>query len=313
MSRAAGGGLLALVACGVLASIAAGAPCGPERFGGALLAAFAALGVLVACGMAAIVHAVSEAKVPFARASAAMIVLLEVALPIRVADDAALACRKLPRDAAQTWAALAWGSLPFGAVLVLPASRPVIRARAAVAIGALRDDVAIVATRHASDRATGRELATEPRLAPLLRDLALYGAPEEFSLSQLAAARPVLVAFDARWDKRFARHLVPSGLFDRYFVEPRGANDRTHALAPLDELDAQAIVADRSLSRATGDLLRARALAAAAAGEKDYVTAAVAELNRIEPRDPVGVELEARMATSHGGADVRDLAERSAP
>ena len=311
-SRPLGAGLLAAAVSGVAMS-SAGAPAGPERFGGALLAAFAAVAVLAACGMAAVVDAVSRAKVPFARASAAMVVLLEMALPVRVADDASLACRKLPLASVETWDALAWGPLPFGAVLLLPSSRPVSRARASIASGALRGDVAVVSTRQASDRATARELSREPRLAPLLRDLALYGAPEEYSLSQLAAARPVLLAFDARWDKRFARHMVPAGLFDRYFVEPRGANDRARSLAPIDERDVQAIVADRSLSRCTADLLRARSLAAAAAGEREYTSSAVAQLYRIEPRDAVGVELLARIAAAHGGVDVRDLAERSTP
>src|SRR6185295_18115239 len=51
---------------------ALGAPAGPARFGGALLAGLAAISVLAAAGMAAVVALVAKAKVPLARASAAM-------------------------------------------------------------------------------------------------------------------------------------------------------------------------------------------------------------------------------------------------
>ena len=134
-----------------------------------------------------------------------------------------------------------------------------------------------------SARATRRVVSREPLVAPLVRDLALYGAPEEFSLSQLAASRPLLVAFDPRWDKRFARHLVPERAFDRYFVEPRGAAERMRALAPMDETTLAAVRADAPLADATADLLRARTSAARATGERDYEAAATAELIRIAP------------------------------
>ena len=139
-------------------------------------------------------------------------------------------------------------------------------------------------------RATSHELIREPMLGPVVRDLALYGAPEEFSLSQLATARPLLVAFDPRWDKLFARHLVPQGAFDRYHVEPRGPIERLKAFSAsvLDEPMLQTFKANARLSDVTRDLLDARARAAAATGEHEYIDAATVELRRIDPKAEVG-------------------------
>ena len=278
-TRAMGASALAIAASGAVLC-ALGAPAGPARFSGALLAALAAIAILCAVGMAAIVSLVARAQIPAARASAVMIVLVELAVPVRVADDASLAMSKRDTRATARWNAYAFGSLPRNAVLLLPTQRLFLRARAAHAIGALADDVIVVPTFGLSARATGAAIAREPLLSPLVRDLALYGAPEEFSLSQLAAARPVLVAFDARWDKRFARHLVPDHAFDRYFVEPRGPSDRIKAFAPLDDADARAFAKDPPLDAATRDFLRARTVAAALTGEREWTDATAAEVQK---------------------------------
>jgi hypothetical protein len=258
-----------------------GAPAGPVRFGATLLSGLAAISVLAAAGMAAVVALVANAKVPLARASAAMIVLLEIAVPVRVVDDAELAIAKAPKDTTAKWNASVFGDLPKGAVVLVPNARLLLRARAAAATGALQPDVIVLPTWGLGARATGREIAREPLVAPLVRDLALYGAPEEFSLSQLAAARPLLVAFDARWDKRFARHLVQQGAFDRYFVEPRGAPERMKAFATIAEPTMVSLRSTPALADATRDLLQARKSAAIATGERDYAAAATAELERL--------------------------------
>ena len=281
ITRPIAASLIVIAAAGA-AFPAFGAPAGPVRFGGTLLAGLAATSVLAAAGMAAVVALVANARVPLARASAAMIVLLEIAVPVRVFDDAQLALAKAPKDTTAKWQRAVFGDLPKGAVLLVPNARLLLRARAAAATGALQADTIVLPTWGLGARATGREIAREPLLAPLVRDLALYGAPEEFSLSQLAAARPLLVAFDARWDKRFARHLVPQGAFDRYFVEPRGANERMKALPTIAEEAMVSLRAAPALADATRDLLQARKSAAMATGERDYIAAATAELGRLD-------------------------------
>jgi hypothetical protein len=307
VSRPLSGALCVVVVCGALAP----APSGPLRYSSTLLAGLAATSTLAACGMAAVAAFVAKAKIPFARASATMIVLLELAIPVRVADDTSLAEAKLPRDPTTAWNAWVFGELPRGALLLVPTARLLLRARSAAAVGALRDDVIVVPTFGLGSRATSRALGREPLLGPVVRDLALYGAPEELSLSQLAATRPVLVAFDMRWDKLFARHLVPHGAFDRYFVEPRGAIERLKAFASIDEPAMRIFAVNAPLADATRDLFRARAVAATAAGEREYADAAVTELQRVAPNDRLATELKRRGSAPHGTVDVRDLANRS--
>lgn len=304
VTRPAASGLVAIAVVGA-AACAVGAPAGPERFSGALIAALAATSVLAACGMAIVASWVANAKIPFARASATMIVLLEIAVPVRVADDATLAMSKRDASATARWNARVFGELPRDAVLLLPTPRLFLRARAAHATGALRDDVLVLPTFGLGSRATSLAIAREPLVSPLVRDLALYGAPEEFTLSQLAAARPTLIAFDPRWDKRFARHIVPEHAFDHYFVEPRGAPERLKAFAQLDLHESSA-----RLALATRDLLRARAMGAAATGEREWADATTLELRRTNPLDPIGMELSRRIAQTRGPVDVVDLAGR---
>jgi len=255
--------------------------------------------ILAACGMAWVVSFVAKAKVPFAKASAAMIVLLELAIPVRVADDTSLAMARAGSDATAKWNARTFADLPHDAVLLLPSARLFLRARAAAAMGAVRPDVIVLPTFGLGSRAMSHELTREALLGPVVRDLALYGAPEEFSLSQLAATRPLFVAFDARWDKLFARHLVPRQAFDRYFVEPRGGIERLKAFTPLDEPTMHDFAASLPLADATRDLLSARAVAATATGEREYADAAIAELGRIAPNDSLVAELTKRASAIH--------------
>ncbi len=280
VTRPMGASLVAMVISGFAVS-ALGAPAGPARFGGALLASLAALAILSACGMATIVSVLARAKIPAARASAAMIVLLEVVVAVRVADDASLAMSKRNFSATARWNARVFGGLPKNAVLLLPTPRLFLRARAARAVGALAEDVIVIPTFGLGARATSAAIVREPLVAPLVRDLALYGVPEEFSLSELAATRPTLVAFDARWDKRFARHLVPEGAFDHYFVEPRGASERVKAFVPLTEDEVRSQATDELLTLATRDLVHARSVAAALTNEHDWIDMTAAELRRV--------------------------------
>ncbi len=310
LSRPLASAALVVVVCGAISPMI-GAPAGPVRYGSTLLAALAAASAFVACGMMALASAVARAKVPFARASATMIVLLELAVPVRVADDTSLAEAKLPHDATRRWNAWVFGDLPRDAVLLVPSAHVLLRVRSAAAVGALRSDVIVVPTFSLGSRTASRELGREPLLGPIVRDSALYGAPEELSLSQLAAVRPVLVFFDIRWDKLFARHLVEHGAFDCYFVEPRGAIERLRSFTPIDELTMRLFAADPPLCDATHDMLRARAVGATATGEREYADAAIAELRRIAPSDRIAIELARRAASARGAVEVRDLANRS--
>jgi hypothetical protein len=322
-ARPAVGALAAIAGAGLVA-MAFGASAGPTRYGAPVLAGVGAAYALAGAAMQGLVEVVAEAKVPFARASAAMILVLEAVLPARAADDSSARAEERPRWAGETWDEAAWGALPAGAVVLVRDPRVEARLYAERATGELRADLALVPLFDLAGRGALRELARDPKLTPIWRDAALLGAQEESSLSALAQERPLVAAYDPAWDRALARHLVPVGLFARFEPEPRGGSDRRRALDDLsptvnpisgsavlpsqrDRL-AQAIEGDPELLGLTVHLLRARVIALAAASERDVVAHAVDDLRPFSPRDTVAAELVRRMATSRGAIDVKDLA-----
>ena len=263
---------LALLAIALL-GVASGwlhVPCGPGRFSGPFLAALAAVCALAGAGMQALVRVVANAKVPLARASAAMVLLLEVVLPVDAADEA-LARPSTRGAAAAAWDDTAWGELPPSTVVLLTTERAWVRAMAARARGSLRDDI-VVLPGFAPGPGSRRELASDPALLPLWRDLELTGAPSEASLAALAAARPLEMAYEPRWGRALGAHLVADGLLDRFELEPRGASDRRSALAafaPRRERLARLARGDGELAAQAAALLRARALLLATVDSRD--------------------------------------------
>jgi hypothetical protein len=263
-------------ACGWL-----GAPLGPTRFGAPVLAAFACASVLAGVSMQALARAVAIAKLPMARASAAMIIVLELALPADMADEGLARAASRATGAAAAFDAAAWGPLPVGAVLLVTDAPAFTRVRAAQAAGRVRDDVTVVPT-FLHDARAWRVLATDPALVPLWRDLELLGSPSEASLSSLASTRTVAMAYVPAWGKAIAKHLVPATLYDRFEPEPRGASDRRRGLdlfAPIRERLQRGIAGDPELNAAAADLLRARAeLATDLSSDPDLAARTVADL-----------------------------------
>jgi hypothetical protein len=311
------------LASGGLIAMAVGAPAGPTRYGAPVLAGVGAGYVLAAIAMQALVQAVSRARLPFARASAAMILVLEGALPARAADDTSARADDRAKGTTSAWDRAAWGSFPAGAVVLVRDRRVQTRLYADRAAGELRADLALVPLFDLGGRGALRELGRDPKLAPIWRDATLLGAQEEWSLSSLAQERPLVAPYDPTWDRARARHLVPVGLFARFEPEPRGGSDRRRALDDFSpsvsppggallpsERDRliKAIEGDPELLGLTARLLRARLVAIAAASERDVVAHALDDLRPFSPRDTVAAELVRRMATSHGAIEVKDLA-----
>jgi hypothetical protein len=316
--RAAASALVTLVACGATAAWA-GAAHGPSRFAGVWLAATAALCVLAGVALQAIVLWVAEARVPFARASAAMIVLLELALPVAEADESLANDRSPERArAASSWNDLTFGVLPPRTVVLATDPRLVERARAARAVGELRGDLAVVAVSRAGVSLEPRALAGDAALVPLRRDLELSGGPSESSLSSLATVRPVVMVYESAWGRAIARHLVPSSVFlDGFAPEPRGASDRRRALedlAPQRRRLARAVTVaadpperDADLARAAAYPLRARCLELAPSADREVTGWAIEDLHAIAPDDPVAAQIVARTAGSRDPPRVDDL------
>ncbi len=276
------------------------------------LAALGALHAEAAVALAALALALARAPVPFARASAALVVVLEMVLPVRSADEALAQRDRIPHDATSTWTTLALGPAPPAAVLLVSHPSLSRRIAAARATGEMRGDILVVPSGDPRSRVATRALATEPKLAPLYRDLVLGSPPEELSLTQLAGTRPVLVSYEKTWDRSLARHLTPVGLFGRFDAEPRGVVDRRRAF------DATTAVRD-ALSRAilerrdpelvslTATLLRARALGVAGTGDREQLSRAIDHLRTFAPDDPIATQLVRRIVTSKGPIEVSDL------
>lgn len=294
-------------------AVALQVPAGPSRYAAPVLAGLACAWVLGATTLAVIVLAVARARVPFAEASAALLVVLELVLPVKAIDETLTRRDARAAHAASIWNDVAWGSAPPASVLLVADRGTMRRLASARAAGAMRGDIVVVPSFDVQGRAGQRALLAEPKLAPLYRDIALGVAPEELSLAQLSAQRPVLATFDPKWDRTLARHLVPIGLTARFEPEPRGASDRKKALdaftASKERLVRVTVVKkDAELAAATAALLRARAIGIAATGELEVLSRALDDLRAFAPNDPVGSTLVRRILTSRGPIDVRDLA-----
>ena len=302
-------GVIAVGAVGIVLRV----PAGPSHVAAVVLAATVAVHALAAIALVSAVIAISTARVPFAQASAALVVVLELVLPVRAADET-LSRRdtRAPRASA-IWTEAAWGAAPPSAVVLVSGPMTMLRIAAARATGEMRADLLVVPTFAMPSRATDRALKAEPKLAPLYRDIALGSTPEELSLTTLATDRPLLAGFDPRWDRGLARHFVPVGLTTRFEPEPRGASDRRRGLeafTPAKERLVRVAVArrDADLASATATLLRGRAIGMAACGERDVLSRALDDLRPFAPDDAVASTLVRRVVTSKGPIEVRDLA-----
>ncbi len=270
--------LLAVAVSG-MATAWLGAPLGPTRYGGPVLAALAATFALAAVAMQAIVRAVAAAPVPFARASAAMVVVLELVWPVDAADEALVRTRARGAAPASAWDDAVWGALPPNALVL--ASDPSVQARAAAARaeGELRGDLVVVSA-DAHRAFEWRVFANDATFVPLWRDLALGGTPTEASLSSLTRTRPVVMAYEPRWGYAIGRHLIPLALLDRFEPEPRGASDRRRALdafAAQRQQMAAATEGEPELSVASAALLHARALVIGEGADRDLTERALAD------------------------------------
>jgi hypothetical protein len=297
-ARPVAAGLVGVVVVGTTASRFV--PAGASPFTAPALAAIAAVCALAGAGMQGLVRAVAQARVPMAGASASLIVVLELVLPVD-SIDASLA-RPTAGAAVAAWDDVAWGELPPSTVVALTNDRARQRTAAARARGSLRGDITVISTDPgASGGSARRALASDPALLPVWRDLEMSGAPTEASLAAVAATRPLAMAYEPRWGRVVAEHLVPDGLFDRFELEPRGASDRRLALAafaPRRSRLALAAHADADVRAATALLLGPRALLLATldARDADTVAGALGDVRAFAADDPLAARIAARMA-----------------
>ncbi len=301
-STTAGLVLLLVLAAG---SIALGAPAGPDRFAGAPLVATAAAYALAAVGMQAAVRSVARANVPFAQASAAMIVVLELTFPAIALDESSLHATERKNRLGARWDDEALGPLPEHAILVISNDRVMRHLTASQAARTLRSDLVVLSLGDIGSPATLRALTEEPLLAPLVRDVALTGNVTEYALASLSEVRPLFVMHDPKWDKSLTRHLVPAGVLDSFEPEPHGRTDRQRALEaflPLrQKLEKElALPRDPEMTAITAALMHARLEGLVAIGERETLPRAIDDVRAFAPGDALASSLVMKLVMSHG-------------
>jgi hypothetical protein len=294
---------LALLTVGASTAIHFGAPIGPDRYAAAALVVIAGAISLAAVAMQAAVRAVARANVPFAQASATMIVVLELTFPAVALDDASLRANDRKNKLGSHWDEEALADLPEHSIVFVSDSNVMRHLDAARATGSLRDDLLVVTLNSVGGRTTLRALAAEPKLAPVVRDVALTGQIAEFSLASLAAERPVFAQYDSRWDRSLTRHLVPEGLFDRFEPEPHGVTDRRKGLdafLPLRQKLARdlSLPRDKEMTSITAAILRSRLDALTSIDERENLPHAIDDLRVFAPNDPVANRLVFKLVAS---------------
>ncbi len=307
---------LALAFAGVVLvsglGIYAGAAAGAVRFSALAIAGTTVLAASGASALWALTATVAHARIPFAAASATMMQVLFLAAPLRMLDETETRNALRGESTTHLWEELAFDDIPPRALLLVSEDRLYSRVRAARAAGTMRPDIDVLPTFALDARSARTVIAREPKLTSVVRDMMIAGTPSELSLSELSAARPLVLEFGATWDRGLARHLLPAGLFTRFEGEPRGISDRRIALdkqmGARDRV-AGAILPSKNpeLVKLTVRALRIRAISTAVTGERESTSRALDDLRMFAPRDPILEELVRRVVLSKGYIEVADL------
>lgn len=232
--------LLMLIACDTLLGPSNLQPTERDPLGPIRILALFPLAIGGALGMRIAVDALLRAKIPFARASAALILVCGFALALAATEDA---IRRV--DAEEHWGPELWTdeallSLPPQAALLLHSDALIMRLLSVQKSQGRRADLLLLPVPLlAIDPTRAQHLARSPGVAPLIRDLLLSGRPGEFALTRLADTRPLFAEPDPSWDRRLLRHFAPRPFLAQIAPHPLGRSDRSPALAQADRVLAR--------------------------------------------------------------------------
>jgi hypothetical protein len=273
-SREVAAGLFGVWASALVAQ-AFGVALGPTRFGATALAATCALAIFATGGMQFLSRLLARMKVPMAEMSAGLVVMMFLVLPLKILDDTLMHFAGRRGDASAVWGTQVFGAMPERAVLLV--SDPALHRRCLVAraTGFLREDVLVIPLFDLASAEVIRATAQEPKLIPLIRDLMLGNAPEEWSLATVLEARPLVMTFEPSWPSALARHFMALGPFERFEPEPHGHTDRRRALDAWSDgarrlFDVSSPL-EPELRALTGHLAQRRWLAFASNRDKDLL------------------------------------------
>jgi len=244
-----------------------------------------------------------RARLPFAEPASALLVAFHFTLAFAAVESSAYAADRREQVAADSWTDAALASLPPSSLLLVRSEALAYRIWAAqIARGARTDLIVIPEPLLERGNVAQLLLRQEPALAPLVREMALSGAPTEFSLSSLSDARPLFVEIDSRWSKRLRDHLAPRAFFPRFSAHPLGRSDRAQSLKENDDAWQRALVVatargarDAATLAVMQSELRDRAQLLVDVGDNDAARAAITSLFAIDTHDTLAAGLSARL------------------
>lgn len=260
--------------------------------GGITLVAVAASAVLASLGLAATLDFARRRTASLARTLRRVAVIVHLGALLLIAEGGDQAGRGNEQSATRAWSEEAFERLPQNSLLLLSSSDAAWRIWSSRLTAGLRPDVLVIPTSLLGEGAMARNLLSlEPRLAPLIRDEATHGLPSEYSLTELADARPLRVEADADWNRPLLRHLEPDGLWFRFASHTPGRVDRElggrrlrRAVARVAKVADQTELRDtRTLQRLADDLAR-QAAVAVALGDTAMARGLTRRLKLIDPR-----------------------------
>lgn len=298
-TRASVAPLFALVLADLAIPVSRVAVLTPDAFGSLRLLAIVALAVCAALAVQAGAVGLRRARIPFAEPASVLLVVFDFTLVFIGAEDSAFAADRRGNSAAEVWTSQALASVPPDGMLLLRSEAIVWRLLASRIVCGQRPDLVVVPMpllERGNVRA--RLLATEPALAPLIREVALSGRPSEYALSTLADARPLSVEFDPASDRAQLQHLVPQPFFMRFAPQPLGRSDRAAGLQQSVG-DFQVVLAatrgDANRDEATRSVLlaatRGQALVAAALNDRKNLDELLSTARELDPSDALAQEL----------------------
>lgn len=283
---------------------------------GVRLVALSTLGAAGVLALAKLLGWSARARIVFARPAGILLFVYGVTLVLVSAEDSARAVENRELSAAGQYTEAALGSLPPNSVVLVRSEPVLFRLLAAQATRGSRPDVLVVPFQLLERGGTrAAELAREPGLLPLVREMLLKGEPSEFALSALADARPTFVDLGPFADERLAGHLVPQPFFTAFAPQPLARSDRQRELERGASGFSRVVSAlkrapdgDPATRSVLAAALAERALLLASFGEREASAALVAELRALDPRSPIALSLGQKLnQRGKGRIDVRAL------
>ncbi len=307
--------LVVLVAADALFPASRGGVLAADPLASVRLLAVAALGIMATLGVHTAVIALDKARIPMAKPAAVLLVVFNFTLVFATSEDGAHVTHRQRYSGAEVWTDEALGSLPTGSLLLVRSPAVAWRLWGARVVRGERPDLVVVPVPLLSHGSVARRLLElEPALAPLIREIAINGQPNEFALSGLADVRPLYVELDPAWDRRLVDHLTPEPLWLSFAPHALGRSDRNASLKRGRRAFTRVLDAAKQSGRdpATMAILQARAreqaYTLAALGDRGSATRVLHDLRGIDPEDAFVLGLQKRMKDDpRGRVDVTGL------